>query len=126
MKPFDIELAKAGHPVCTRDGKQVRIVCFDLISHGNTPIVALVKTGEKYEDPVCYREDGGFLSGKNGDHPLDLMMVPEKKEGWMNVYENKMGVPFGGVIYESEEKAREHIKSKLDRYISTIKVEYEE
>lgn len=21
MKPFDLELAKAGHPVCTRDGQ---------------------------------------------------------------------------------------------------------
>lgn len=125
MKPFNLELAKAGHPVCTRDGRPVRILCYDLISRGNTPIVALVKTGEKHEDLFYYREDGVFLSVKDDDHPLNLMMVPEKKEGWMNIYENKMGVPFGGIIYESEEKAREHIEFKLNIYITTIKVEYE-
>lgn len=26
MKPFNLELAKQGHPVCTRDGQKVRIV----------------------------------------------------------------------------------------------------
>ena len=26
MKPFDLELAKQGYPVCTRDGREVRIV----------------------------------------------------------------------------------------------------
>jgi hypothetical protein len=39
MKEFDLELAKAGHPVCTRDGKPVRIVCFD--AKGDYPIVGL-------------------------------------------------------------------------------------
>lgn len=29
MKPFDLELAKAGHPVQTRDGRPVRIICYD-------------------------------------------------------------------------------------------------
>lgn len=41
MKEFDLEKAKAGHPVCTRDGKEARILCFDRIGH--RPIVALVK-----------------------------------------------------------------------------------
>ena len=29
MKPFDLEAAKAGKPVCTRDGRKARINCFD-------------------------------------------------------------------------------------------------
>ena len=29
LKPFDFEAAKAGKPVCTRDGRKVRIICFD-------------------------------------------------------------------------------------------------
>lgn len=29
MKEFDLEKAKAGHPVCTRDGHEARILCFD-------------------------------------------------------------------------------------------------
>lgn len=30
LKPFDLEAAKQGKPVCTRDGRKARIVCFDL------------------------------------------------------------------------------------------------
>lgn len=40
MKPFDLELAKQGHPVCTRDGKDVRIICFD--AKGPNPIIGLL------------------------------------------------------------------------------------
>ena len=47
MKNFDIELAKQGKSVCTRDGRPARIVCYDFISLDNTPIVALVRLTEK-------------------------------------------------------------------------------
>lgn len=49
MKPFDLELAKQGKPVCTRDGRAVRILCYDFISVEDTPIIALVRTSEKQE-----------------------------------------------------------------------------
>lgn len=29
MKPFNLEEAKAGKPVCNREGNDVRIICFD-------------------------------------------------------------------------------------------------
>lgn len=29
MKNFDLEKAKAGYPVRTRDGHETRIICFD-------------------------------------------------------------------------------------------------
>ena len=29
MKPFDLEKAKAGASICTRNGSKARIVCFD-------------------------------------------------------------------------------------------------
>ena len=47
MKEFDLELAKAGFPVKTRDGKKARILCFDRIA--STPIVALVKIRDTLE-----------------------------------------------------------------------------
>lgn len=30
LKPFDLNSAKAGKPVCTRDGRKARIICFDV------------------------------------------------------------------------------------------------
>lgn len=41
MKPFDLEAAKAGKPVCTRDGRKARIICFD--AKCIKPIVALIQ-----------------------------------------------------------------------------------
>lgn len=29
LKPFDIQKAREGKPVCTRDGRKARIICFD-------------------------------------------------------------------------------------------------
>ena len=39
LKPFDLQQAKDGKPVCTRDGRKARIICFDRV--GDFPIVAL-------------------------------------------------------------------------------------
>lgn len=40
LRPFDLEAAKAGKPVYTRDGRKVRIICFD--AKCIKPIVALI------------------------------------------------------------------------------------
>lgn len=42
FKPFNLEQAKAGKPVCTRDRHKARIICFDA-KLKNYSIVALVK-----------------------------------------------------------------------------------
>lgn len=44
MKDFDLQAAKKGAPVCTRDGHKARIVCFD-IRNNDFPIVAVIDYG---------------------------------------------------------------------------------
>lgn len=112
MKPFDIELAKAGHPVCTRDGRKVRIVCFDM-KGSKSPIVALVEVDGR-EVILRYNEKGNIYISPCD---YDLMMLPEKKEGWAIICESE--------LYESEEIALKDAKLFKD-YIKTIKVEWEE
>lgn len=124
MKPFDIELAKAKHPVQTINGMPVRIICFDRFDEDNDfPIVALCKNlhGEqiqKYTNEGHFRKDG--LS-----HPLDLIMAPVKKTGYVNVYrtEGKISVKYSP-IYESEKEAFDF--RDLQNYIDTAKIEWEE
>lgn len=73
MRPFDLEAAKRGAAVCTRDGLQARIICFD-VHNPMFMIVALVvhiTTGE--ETPQSYREDGGWMPA-NTECGQDLMM----------------------------------------------------
>ena len=82
MKEFDINLAKQGKPVCTRDGRKARIICFD--RKDNTPIVALIECVNHAEILQCVHNDGKYFHCDTSDN--DLMMLPEKKEGWINVY----------------------------------------
>lgn len=90
LKPFNLEAAKAGKPVCTRDGRRARIICSDrefIYKEQNYCIVALIKDGSYSESVYSYTEDGLF--NPNKIHNNDLMMLPEKHEGWVNVYKLK-------------------------------------
>lgn len=76
MKPFDLEAAKRGEPVVTRDGRPVRIICFD--ANSDAPIVALVqllKNVNKDNDTeyvFSYDLKGRYLQAEETE--LDLMM----------------------------------------------------
>ena len=123
MKPFDIELAKQGKPVCTRDGRPVRILCYDFITPEIYPIVALVKLASGQETIVCYKENGSQYLGKK-ERCTDLMMASEKKEGWINIYHGS-GIPYPeDHIYDSKEKAFE--MRDIDSYVDTILIKWEE
>ena len=46
MKPFNLEEAKVGKPVCTRNGRRVEIISFENPSNNNYPILAKVFFGK--------------------------------------------------------------------------------
>ena len=117
LKPFDIQKAREGNPVCTRDGRKARIICFD--KKGDFPIVALVNDYNEEEYIKNYDKFGkNSLFGETTD---DLMMLPEKKEGWVNVYK-------GGLLdtksYPTKKEAFD--KACPEGYIDTIKISWEE
>jgi hypothetical protein len=74
MKEFNLEEAKSGKPVCTRDGNKARILCFD--AKGEFPIYALIEVdcidGTIYEYVRLYRDDGKNTASNIIDY--DLMM----------------------------------------------------
>ena len=121
LKPFDLEAAKAGKPVCTRDGRKARIICFDYNGEtGDYPIVALVsynKGNNCYERILKYTSDGLFNKYGDYKHDDDLMMLTEKKSGWINVYKER--------IYKTKDDAIRNIAPGT-HFIDTIKVEWEE
>ena len=122
IKKFDLELAKAGHPVQTRDGRPARIICYD--RKGNKPIVALIYEKEdNVEHHHFYFNDGLFLTSTKKS-PEDLVMATTKKGGWINIYTDNAT---NGCIYNTKEEALEDTKceSGFD-YITTIKIEWEE
>ena len=115
LKPFDIQKAREGEPVYTRDGRKARIVCFDRIDA--KPILALVpSTDGKGEDVFDY-----FVSGKRIanalESDLDLMMLPEKKVGWAKIRKDIN-------LYDTKEEADRKMIGN-DEYV-TAKVCWEE
>ena len=112
MKPFDLQKAKAGKPVCTRDGRKARVICFD--RDWDMHIVALV-SDPLGESVHYYLSNGKADFDKQNDD--DLMMLPEKKEGWVNVYKD--------LVYDTKDEAIRNIAPGT-HFIDTIKVEWEE
>ncbi|MDB0676088.1 hypothetical protein [Barnesiella intestinihominis] len=123
LKPFDLEAAKAGKPVCTRDGRKARIISFDL-NNKNFPIVAIINCDTE-ENAYQYDIDGVC---DEHDNNLNLMMSPEKKEGWVNVYKSyNVGkkIPCMASIYPTKEEAKKSSVVGFD-YVDTVKIEWEE
>ena len=125
MKPFNLEAAKAGKPVCTRDGKKARILCYDL-KGAEYPIVAAIKTRDRFAESVLsYDKNGRFEH--NTENNNDLMMLPEKKEGWVNVMEGTAGkVYVGNNIYKTEDEAKEGASRFTSKLIASVPIEWEE
>ena len=126
LKPFDIQKAREGKPVRTRDGRKARIICFD-VKGSMYPIIALIEESEG-EKLGSYMPNG--RSYKNEKECIDdLMMLPEKKEGWVNVYRDCDGanITKDDNIYSSKEAA---IASAQiidgNSYIATTKINWEE
>ena len=123
LKPFDIQKAKEGKPVCTRDGRKARIISFDreFIYEGqNYCIVALINDGPHNETVYSYTEDGLYNPNKIGlynpdkIHNNDLMMLPEKRSGWINIRKDS------GLFKSREEAERNRAKG-----YATVMIEFE-
>lgn len=125
LKEFDLEAAKAGKPVCTRDGRKARIICFDAKRKDGKNIMALIPSKEypEFEDLVAYPNNGNYHGGHENDG--DLMMLHQKKEGWINIYTCYDGAETGISIYKTKEIAKKEVDNDSS-YLDTIKIEWEE
>lgn len=112
LKKFDLEAAKAGKPVCTRDGRKARIICFDL-NNKNFPIVAIINCDTE-ENAYQYDIDGVC---DEHDNNLNLMISPEKKEGWIIIHKE--------AIYDKE-TAEKIARETTANVIRIQKIEWEE
>ncbi len=120
LKPFDLEAAKLGKPVCTRDGRKARIICFDMKGDICPMVAAVEENGVEY----LYRYDEKGLNCYKESNE-DLMMLPEKKEGWVNIYQKEQN-RFPEGIFPSKDKAIESISEIGRKYIDTVKIEWNE
>lgn len=68
MTKFDLNQAKKGKKVTTKNGKEVKILHF---TRGNDkfPIVAIIEN----KQVVCYTEEGKFFDNKDSKNDLYLV-----------------------------------------------------
>jgi hypothetical protein len=121
MKAFD-----PTKPVQTRDGRPARILCTDKRGNGY-PILALITEDSGEEFACSFTVNGHNCSdGLDGlELPCDLVNVPEKREGWINVYpvpESPWRTP-SSWLYPTMEEA---IEACAEGCLATIKVEWQE
>ena len=109
LKPFDIQKAREGKPVCTRDGRKARIICFDV--KAKKPIAALI-TNDDTEEAHFYYDNG--RSDQYQEYRYDLMMLPEKRIGWINVKKDA-----------SLFKSREEAERNCSKDYAPVRVEFE-
>ena len=124
MKQFDLEkyLKNPSRKVITRDGRSARIVCTNRLDE-NYPVLALVNY-EDYEMCHSYTTFGKLHTNQTTDFGLDLFFAPEKKEKWVNVYEDSNGRNWLGENLYNTEKAAKADPSKSR--VATVKIEWEE
>jgi len=122
MKPFNLEAAKAGKPLVTRDGRSVKyVLCVDEATCLDKLIV-LLDRGGGLNAILRYPTNGRYADSK-----YDLFMAPTKKTYWANVYRSN-GFTFITNLYsEAIDAANE--AGKMDKscvLLKTISVEVEE
>lgn len=125
MKQFNLEeyLKNPTKKVITGSGKSVRILCTNRLD-ATFPIVALIYNGAN-ETIQCYTKNGKITS-KCPCFEYDLFFVPEKKEGWINLYRINSITSIEPRVYSTEEEAKSMVACNSANYISTIKIKWEE
>ena len=126
MRPFNLReyLKNPQRKVTTKDGRRARIICVDRCGLNTKQIVALITIPNGDEIIKTYWEDGVETRGTK-DNPYDLFFVPEKKEGWINIYKANSIILPGAQVYSTKEGAEAVVGDRSD-YISTVKIQWEE
>lgn len=92
MKPFDLEAAKRGEPIITRDGRAVKFIAHVPEASAPFRVITLPKDGM----PLCNWEDGKYEA--SDEHGADLFMAPKRRTVWVNLYD-------GPWLHETESAA---------------------
>ena len=119
MKEFNLEAAKNGDPIITRDGHRARIITFD--AKGNYPIVALIEYSDS-EFSASFDYQGRYLEDREGS--LDLFIDKAAHVGFVNIYRNEVNITTGKV-FDTFDSAKE--RGQLEKgYIATVRIWWEE
>ena len=132
MKPFNLEAAKAGKPIVTRDGRPVQFIAYVKDASSFDKLIVLVpqRLNVDYPNSILRFPDSGRYND-NIDNKYDLFMAPVKTKYWANVWRD-CGVNMPGIfVGKSFKTEQEMLNNKCSlngtyKYIKTLFFEIEE
>lgn len=119
--PFDLEAAKAGAPLVTRDGRKARFIAHVPESCQSARLIAMIEGSSM---PCHFHENGRFIN--RFDDRRDLFTVPKpKRTVWVNVYDRQHGQrdAMESCAWKSEALAARDVKENTIRVMKTVPVE---
>lgn len=123
MKEFDLDKAKAGMPIITRDGRQAKLI--GEREHPEYPIIALTRERDGIESVYVFTCDGRNCTYKLTNE--DLFMAPIVHKKYANFYFKYGDFHDLSEVYDNRDVAiRNILHDKDHKYIKTIEIEWEE
>lgn len=128
MKAFNLEQAKKGRCVCTRDGHEVQILDYDYKCHyfsnnvTRQTIVGKVKLDDGEEELRVWSLDG-FIHEDKSPHEFDLFLSRERCKGWINIFRTDSITYSGSTIYLTKEEAE---NGKGNECVDTIEIKWKD
>ena len=112
MKQFDLEEYKKnpGRKVVTRDGRIVRIVCWDL--PGNHPIIGITDETDDGYTTLNLTVDGTSVNNKN----LDLFFADEEEE--LTEFEEQLA----SILFDREYEGKTDTEDDIERGMSPYRL----
>lgn len=117
-RPFDLEAAKRGEPLVTRDGRKARFIAHVPDADEEHRLVIFIEATRRCFE---YCDDGRFYA-ESGSDIRDLFMAPVVKQLWVNVYKDTQGRLFTGSAHSSEYGAKQ-ASNCTDNFICTKMIE---
>lgn len=125
LKTFDLEAAKRGDLVITRNGCRVLAIHHFAMDKSNYPVVAVIEHNEKLSGSCTFTTRGLFHEG--AESKFDLFMAPTKRKFFVNLYPQDNPLCEGkgsfAVWYEDEESARR--SSDISAIATAVLIEIE-
>jgi hypothetical protein len=123
LRPFNLEEAKAGKPVQTREGRRATLFRFDLKAN-RYPLAGTIEDDDG-EEVAQWRIDGSFYCDGTSRH--DLFMAPVEKTVWVTLLKRNDGSVFPSVRCDASEQAgKEYGSGGGLNYVGTFPITYTE
>lgn len=119
LRPFDIEKAKNGAKVVTRSGIVAQILKYDFkLETGEEIMIVMISDYPNRYNQKGYPIENDYIW--NGQR--DLFLLPNMRDGWVNIFKDSVGMVSAGSIFNTEADAKEYSEES----IATARIEWEE